>query len=86
MGSRYQGGVGTLGICGRFALAEARTVDNGYNELAICGEHAIGLSTLPPIHKDPFDRMLIAQAIAEEIVLMTTDAKITRYPAPVRAV
>lgn len=59
-------------------------VDNGYHELAITGEHAIGLSVLPPIHKDPFDRILISQAVAEEIVLMTVDEKIARYPAPVR--
>ena len=59
-------------------------VDNGYHELAITAKHAIGLLVLPPIHKDPFDRILISQAIAEEIVLMTVDEKIARYPAPVR--
>ncbi len=59
-------------------------VANGYHELAITAEHTIGLLVLPPIHKDPFDRILISQAIAEEIVLMTVDEKIARYPAPVR--
>ena len=59
-------------------------VDNGYHELAITAEHAIGLLVLPPTHKDPFDRILISQAVAEEIVLMTVDEKIARYPAPVR--
>ena len=59
-------------------------VENGYHELAITAEHAIGLLVLPPIHKDPFDRILISQAVAEEIVLMTVDEKIARYPAPVR--
>lgn len=61
-------------------------VDNGYQELEITGEHAIGISVLPPIHKDPFDRLLIAQAIEEEIILMTVDEKIAQYPAPVRLV
>ncbi len=59
-------------------------VANGYHELSITAEHTIGLLVLPPIHKDPFDRILISQAIAEEIVLMTVDEKIARYPAPVR--
>lgn len=59
-------------------------VDNGYDELAITGEHVSGLLVLPPIHRDPFDRILISQAVAEEIVLMTVDEKIARYPAPVR--
>lgn len=61
-------------------------IDNGYHELPIAGEHAIGISVLPPIHKDPFDRMLIAQAIAEEIVLMSVDEKIAQYPAPIQLV
>ena len=61
-------------------------IDNGYQELPIAGEHTIGISVLPPIHKDPSDRMLIAQAIAEEIVLMTVDAKIAQYPAPIQLV
>ena len=59
-------------------------VANGYHELAITAEHTIGLLVLPPIHKDPFDRILISQAVAEEIVLMTVDEKIARYPAPVQ--
>lgn len=61
-------------------------MENGYVELPIFGEHAIGLSVLPNLHRDPFDRILVAQAIAEEIVLMTTDEMIARYPAPVRLV
>ena len=61
-------------------------LDNGYVELPIFGEHAIGLSVLPNLHRDPFDRILVAQAIAEETVLMTTDRMIARYPAPVRLV
>lgn len=61
-------------------------VDNSYQELAIAGEHTMGISVLPPIHKNPFDRMLIAQAITEEIVLMTVDGNIAQYPAPVQFV
>lgn len=59
-------------------------LDNGYLELAVTGEHAVGADGLPPIHKDPFDRILIAQAIAEGITLLTVDELVARYPAPVR--
>lgn len=41
--------------------------------------HAAALYGLPPIHKDPFDRMLIAQAMAEDLVLVTTDQDIRKY-------
>ena len=59
-------------------------LDNGYEEVAITGDHATRLAVLPPIHKDPFDRMLIAQAIAEDLLLITADETVARYPAPVR--
>ena len=42
--------------------------------------------TLPPIHKDPFDRMLIAQAIVEGITLLTADIQVAKYPGPVKCV
>ena len=61
-------------------------LDNGYLELPVRGEHAIGIDSLPPIHKDPFDRMLIAQATVEGITLLTSDAVVAQYPGPVRAV
>jgi PIN domain nuclease of toxin-antitoxin system len=59
-------------------------LDNGYDELPILGPHAAAVEGLPPIHKDPFDRLLIAQAVAEGILLLTVDPVVGRYPAPVR--
>jgi PIN domain nuclease of toxin-antitoxin system len=59
-------------------------IDNGYRELLISSEHAIAINTLPPIHKDPFDRLLIAQAMIEGILLLTDDATVARYPGPVQ--
>ena len=47
--------------------------------LALRPEHVAEVYTLPPLHKDPFDRMLIAQATAEELELVTTDGEIPRY-------
>jgi PIN domain nuclease of toxin-antitoxin system len=61
-------------------------LDNGYVELAITGRHAASVELLPPIHKDPFDRLLLAQALAEGIVLITSDAVLASYPGPVRRV
>jgi len=61
-------------------------LDNGYSELPIGSEHVVAIDALPPLHKDPFDRILLAQAIVEGITLLTTDATVARYPAPVRAV
>lgn len=63
-----------------------RLIDNDYTELAISGEHAVGITMLPPIHKDPFDRLLIAQAAFEGMVLLTSDVALSKYPGPVRLV
>lgn len=59
-------------------------LDNGYNELPITSEHSVAIDALPPIHKDPFDRILVAQAMVEGIILLTADALVARYPGPVR--
>ncbi|MEO6910853.1 MAG: type II toxin-antitoxin system VapC family toxin [Edaphobacter sp.] len=61
-------------------------LDNGYIELPITSEHAVSIDNLPPIHKDPFDRILVAQATAEGILLLTVDPLVARYPGPVRKV
>jgi PIN domain nuclease of toxin-antitoxin system len=59
-------------------------LDNGYQELPVTSEHAVAVDGLPPIHNDPFDRILIAQSIVEGITLLTADDLVARYPAPVR--
>lgn len=59
-------------------------LDNGYQELPILSEHAVAVDSLPLIHKDPFDRLLIAQATVEGITLLTDDTTIARYPGPVQ--
>jgi PIN domain nuclease of toxin-antitoxin system len=61
-------------------------LDNGYTELPITSQHAVHIDILPPLHKDPFDRLLLAQALSEGITLVTSDAQVARYPAPVRKV
>lgn len=61
-------------------------LDNGYGELPIGSEHALATETLPQIHKDPFDRILIAQATVEDITLLTVDSQIAQCLGPVRLV
>jgi PIN domain nuclease of toxin-antitoxin system len=61
-------------------------LDDGYEELPVLGQHAVEVDILPPIHKDPFDRILIAQAMVEGITLLTADPVIARYPGPIRKV
>lgn len=61
-------------------------LENDYKELAIDGRHGVAVNLLPALHKDPFDRILVAQAIVEEILLVTADNQVARYPGPVRKV
>ncbi len=61
-------------------------IENGYREVAMLAEHVYALDTLPLHHKDPFDRMLVAQAIAEDMTLLTADRTLAGYGDPVRQV
>lgn len=59
-------------------------LDNEYSELAMTSAHALALDDLPPLHKDPFDRMLLAQSRVEGLTLLTADALILQYPGLVQ--
>jgi PIN domain nuclease of toxin-antitoxin system len=61
-------------------------LENGYLEVPVTGEHAVAVNVLPPLHRDPFDRMLLAQAVVEGLQLVTADARLAAYPGPVRKV
>lgn len=61
-------------------------LDNGYIELPITSQHAVSIDSLPSLHKDPFDRIIVAQTVCEGITLLTRDALLAKYPAPVRKV
>ena len=56
--------------------------ENGYVELQITVDHTLVLRSLLKIHKDPFDRILVAQAMSEGLVLLTSDSVLARYPGP----
>jgi PIN domain nuclease of toxin-antitoxin system len=59
---------------------------SGYRELPITSEHTLAIGELPPLHKDPFDRVLVAQARVESMVLLTADGVVVEYGEGVRAV
>ena len=61
-------------------------LDNGYSELPIGSEHVVAIDNLPAIHKDPLDRILVAQAQVEGITLLTADPTVAKYPGPIRLV
>ena len=61
-------------------------LDNGYSELPIASDHVIAIENLPRIHKDPFDRIMVAQAMVEGITLLTTDSVMAQYPGTIQKV
>jgi len=58
----------------------------GYRELAVTWQHTVVVETLPPLHADPFDRILVAQASAEPMRLLSRDAAVASYGAMVTVV
>ena len=67
-------------------LLRRALLDNGYDELPVTSEHAVSLDRLPDAHKDPFDRILVAQALVEGLTLVTADDRLKQYPGTIRLV
>ena len=61
-------------------------LENGYHELSISSLHALAVAQLPPIHKDPFDRLLIAQAHVEGMLLLSADTLVAQYGDSVKKI
>ena len=61
-------------------------LENGYQELPVTSSHTLAVAHLPQIHKDPFDRILIAQAEHEGFLLVTSDSVVAQYPGPIQKV
>ena len=59
---------------------------NGFQELPIAATHAVAVSALPVLHGDPFDRLLVAQALTEPMALITTDERLAAYPGSIEVV
>lgn len=65
------------------AETEAILAENGFAPLPITTAHAAAAGGLPRLHADPFDRMLVAQALCESLTLVSVDSQIARYGAAV---
>ncbi|MGO9127992.1 MAG: type II toxin-antitoxin system VapC family toxin [Terriglobales bacterium] len=61
-------------------------LDNGYSELPIVSDHVVATESLPLLHRDPFDRILVAQATVEGVTLLTIDSLVSQYAGPIRTV
>jgi PIN domain nuclease of toxin-antitoxin system len=68
------------------AVLRRALLDADYQELAMTGQHGIAAAALPPIHNDPFDRMLIGQALTEGFILITSDHAVAKYSGPIKHV
>ncbi len=66
-------------------MVPAALADNDFSELPITIHHALGVSALPPVHADPFDRILIVQAIRQSLTIVTADAVFSLYPVSLLA-
>lgn len=60
-------------------LIRTAALETGFEELPVSGLHAARVRHLPPLHRDPFDRLLVAQAQTEPMVLVTDDGQVARY-------
>ncbi|WP_152045431.1 type II toxin-antitoxin system VapC family toxin [Aureimonas psammosilenae] len=78
--------LGREGIKGEGALLRDGLLASGYRELEVTAAHVLGVRDLPPIHGDPFDRLLLAQSRVEGLIFLTADATIARYPSNVMKV
>lgn len=66
------------------SLLRRTLLDGGFLEIPITADHVLAVGSLPPLHRDPFDRLLLAQAEREGLLLITADRTVARYPGPVR--
>ena len=66
------------------AMLRRALLDGGWQELPIQAQHALAVAALPPLHRDPFDRLLLGQATADGLLLITADQQMAAYPGPVR--
>ena len=66
------------------ALLRRALLDGGWQELPVQAHHALAVAALPLLHRDPFDRLLLAQASSDGLLLITADQQLAAYPGPVR--
>jgi PIN domain nuclease of toxin-antitoxin system len=79
-------GLGRADFAVDAALLRRGLRENGYEELPITSQHAVFVGRLPPLHKDTFDRILVAQSLTEGITLFTSDVLVAQYHPSIRQV
>lgn len=72
-------GTGRLRLDGEVSRFVAELLDDGVRPLAVTFEHALRLGSLAPLHRDPFDRLLVAQALEEGLTLVSADPQVLEY-------
>lgn len=82
----FKSGLGRTDFLVDPRLLRRGLLENGYSELPVTGAHAVAVDLLPDIHKDPFDRILVAQAQVVGVTLWTMDDVVGRYPGPIRVI
>ena len=75
-------GMGRLKVPRNLSVSEHITA-SGFEVLSVSGEHADAVRHLPLLHRDPFDRMLVAQALVDGLTILTADTAVAAYPVPV---
>lgn len=65
-------------------LLRRALLEGGWQELPVNANHVLAVADLPPLHRDPFDRLLLAQAKADGLLLITADQQLAHYPGPIR--
>ena len=80
--------IGIKAAVGKLVVPEdlqAKITDAGVRSLALAAAHGLAVAQLPTHHRDPFDRLLIAQAMTEGLTLVTADANFASYDVPIVA-
>ena len=78
-------GLGRAGFAVDAAALRRGLRAGGWEEIEVAAAHVLGVAALPPLHADPFDRLLLAQARAEGLPLWTADGAVLAYGAPAAA-
>jgi PIN domain nuclease of toxin-antitoxin system len=76
-------GLGRRDLAVDASVFRRELLDNDYEELPIMSAHAAAVGALPDLHRDPFDRMLVAQAAVEGVTLLSADRAVLQYPGPI---
>jgi len=80
----FKAALGRDGFQVQPSLLRRSLLDGGFEEIPIEAAHVLAVAQLPPLHRDPFDRLLVVQEEWEGLMLITADALLARYPGPVR--